>query len=129
MSSEDMTSDMASQDFGGQDFANQGLANQGLAHRDLPKFGDTGMGKALTSLGAVTKPAPAIAGEVSDYAQKSAQGTGVARAHGCRQPGKSRAVRAEYVEVCHRILLSRRASLARFALMPPRRPASRSLWC
>lgn len=69
MSSEDMTSDMASQDFGGQDFANQGLANQGLAHRDLPKFGDTGMGKALTSLGAVTKPAPAIAGEVSDYAQ------------------------------------------------------------
>jgi hypothetical protein len=49
-----------------------------MTNEDMAKFSDTNMDMALSSLGAFTKGAQAIAVEVVDYSKKSAESTAAA---------------------------------------------------
>jgi hypothetical protein len=71
-----------------------------MTNEDMPKFGDTSMDMAFSSLGAWAKGAQAIAVEVVDYSQKSAESTAAAweKLMGARSLEKAIEVQTDYLK-------------------------------
>ncbi len=71
-----------------------------MAPEDMQKFGKEGMEMAMSSFGAWSKSAQAIAAEIADYSKKSVEDTTAAweRLLGCKTPEKAMEVQTAYLK-------------------------------
>jgi phasin family protein len=93
---------MAKAGAGGSHQPAVGAAQRGpiMTTEDMQKFGKESMESAMTSLGAWTKSAQAIATEVADYSKKSMEGSAAAweKLIGAKSLEKAMEVQSEYAK-------------------------------
>jgi phasin family protein len=74
-----------------------------MAPEDMQKFGKEGMEMAMSSFGAFSKSAQAIAAEIVDYSKKSVEDSAAAweRLLGAKTPEKAMEVQSEYLKASY----------------------------
>lgn len=74
-----------------------------MTNEEMQKLGNDSMDVALTSLGAWSKSAQAIAVEVLDYSKKSAEGSAAAweKLMGAKSPEKAMEVQSDYLKATY----------------------------
>jgi hypothetical protein len=79
------------------------LAGSVMTNEDMQQFGKNSMGMALTSFGAWTKGAQAIAVEMVDYSKKSAESSAAAweKLMSAKSPEKALEVQSQYLRLSY----------------------------